>query len=157
MRLQQAVQAEQVARLTWRQLSTSFRAKHQASQIIEAEAAIGKAQALVAQTIRMLMQETEAALAEYDSALLEWRSLRETIVPQRREQLRLVEQQFAAAAIGGSLPELLSARQSVSEAELQLAQAKVQLWQAVAGVEALLQIEIPPPHEEILTVPAASP
>jgi outer membrane protein TolC len=154
VRLQQAIQAEAVARLTWRQLSRSPLRKLQTAKLIEAEAAVGKAGALIAQTVRMLMQETEAALAKYESARRDWFTLRDVIVPQRREQLRLVERQYEIGAIGGTLPELLAARQALSEAELQLAQARIQLWQAAAEVEALLQIEISDSPEELAPAPA---
>jgi outer membrane protein TolC len=151
--LQQAIQAERVARLTWLQLGRSRWRRRQQSQLIEAEAAVGKAQAAIEQAARTLLQQADAAMAKYDGLLGQWRSLRDVILPQRREQLRLVERQYEIGAMGGTLPELLAARQGLSEAELQLAQVRIQLWQAAAEVEALLQVEIPPPPEEIAPTP----
>jgi outer membrane protein TolC len=153
LRLQQAIQAERVARLSIQRLNRTAWRKRQQTQVIEAEANVGKAQALIEQTARTLMQESDAALSRYEATKAEWHTLRDVILPQRREQLRLVERQYEIGAIGGTLPELLAARQALNDVELQIAQSWVQLWQAVAEVEALLQVEIAGPPEEIAPAP----
>jgi outer membrane protein, heavy metal efflux system len=111
-------------------------------RIHEARAAWARAQAARRATATRLARQTAEALGRYESARQEADRLTAEVLPRLGEALRLVREGYRVGAAGVSFADVVQAVGALNEARLRLAGARRQLWEAVADLEGLMQLDV---------------
>jgi cobalt-zinc-cadmium efflux system outer membrane protein len=126
-------------------------------RIHEARAQWAEAQAAERSTSTRLSHDTAEAFARYAGARLQADRLARVVLPQLAETLRLVRQGYEAGAKDISFADTLLAQQALNEAQLRLAEARRELWRAVADLEGLMQLDLGQDLEDALPPPCPAP
>jgi cobalt-zinc-cadmium efflux system outer membrane protein len=109
--------------------------------IHEAEAKSSKAQAAVRTQEATLSASTAEAFARYQGAARQVEKLQGEVLPRLQESLDLLLKGYEAGAGGVTFTDMLTTEQSLLTTRLTLAEARQNLWQAVADLEGLMQVE----------------
>jgi cobalt-zinc-cadmium efflux system outer membrane protein len=89
-----------------------------------------------------LTKETTAALARYEGARQQVLRYEEGVLPPLVEALRLVREGYQAGVAGISFADVQLAQEALNDARLKLAGAQRELWQAVADLQGLMQLDV---------------
>src|SRR5262249_657999 len=107
-----------------------------------AQAAWARAQAAVRTTETRLSRATAAAFAAYQAARQQVERVTTQLVPRLQESLQLLRQGYQGGAAQVSFLDVLSAEQALFSARVTLADARRSLWQAVADLQGLMQLDL---------------
>jgi cobalt-zinc-cadmium efflux system outer membrane protein len=121
-------------------------------QIREAEARWARAQAAQQSTANRLLQDTAEAFARYEGARQQVQRLTTQVLPRLAESLEDSLQRYQGGAAQVFL-DVLVAEQSLNETRIRLAEARRELWRAVADLQGLMQLDLD--EEMNLTGPPA--
>jgi cobalt-zinc-cadmium efflux system outer membrane protein len=110
--------------------------------IHEAQARWVKAQAAVNTLETSLFASTADAFARYRGARLQVEKLRAEVLPRLEQSLELLQKSYEAGGGGVTFTDVLTTEQSLIATRLTLAEARQNLWQAVADLEGLMQLDI---------------
>jgi cobalt-zinc-cadmium efflux system outer membrane protein len=120
--------------------------------IREAQARWAKAQAVVAMLETSLSATTAEAFARYQGARRQVEHLTKEVEPRLAQSLDLLLKGYEAGG-GVAFGDVLMTEQSLIATRLTLAEARQNLWQAVADLEGLMQLDI---GEEGTAAPSCS-
>ncbi len=73
---------------------------------------------------------------------MEAERLSREVLPRLRRSLELVQRGYQAGAAQISFADVLLAQQALNETQLKLAQARRDLWRAVADLQGLMQLDL---------------
>jgi cobalt-zinc-cadmium efflux system outer membrane protein len=110
--------------------------------IHETQAHWSRALAAERSTATRLNRETAAAFARYQSARLEVERLSAEVLPRLRKNLELLRQGYQAAANQVTFSDVFLAEESLNTARLRLAEARRNLWLAIADLQGLMQLDL---------------
>jgi cobalt-zinc-cadmium efflux system outer membrane protein len=111
-------------------------------RIHEARANWARAEAARHSAATRLSRETAAAFARYQGARRQAERYTATVLPQLVEALQLVREGYRAGAAGVSFADVQLAQEALNDARLRLAGARRELWQAVADLQGLMQLDL---------------
>jgi cobalt-zinc-cadmium efflux system outer membrane protein len=111
-------------------------------QIHEARARWAQALAAERATATRLSAETSAAFTRYRAAGLQAERLIVEVIPRLRKNRELLEKGYQAGANLVTFSDVLLAEESLNSARLTLAEARRNLWLAVAELEGLMQLDV---------------
>jgi cobalt-zinc-cadmium efflux system outer membrane protein len=107
-----------------------------------AQANLVRARAAVESTAQRLGRETAAALAGYDTGRQQVERLAGQVLPRLEQSLGMVRKGYQAGAADFTFADVLSAEQAFFTARLTLAEARRNLWLAVADLQGLMQLDL---------------
>jgi cobalt-zinc-cadmium efflux system outer membrane protein len=107
-----------------------------------AEANLVRAQAALSSTTLRLRRETAAAFADYEAGRQQLERLAAQVLPRLEQSLEAVRKGYQAGAAEFSFLDVLSAEQALFTARLTLAEARRNLWLAVAELQGLMQLDL---------------
>jgi cobalt-zinc-cadmium efflux system outer membrane protein len=110
--------------------------------IHEKRARWAQAQAAERTTATRLYRDTAEAFARYEGARLQAELLATKVLPKVQESLRLVRAGYDAGAKDVTFLEVQVAVEALNDARQRLAEARRELWRAVADLEGLMQLEL---------------
>jgi cobalt-zinc-cadmium efflux system outer membrane protein len=110
--------------------------------IHETQARWALAQAAQRSTATRLTRDTAEAVGRYEGGRQEVERLTQEVLPRLRRGFELVRQGYQAGAAQVSFADVLLAQQALNEAQLRLAQARRELWRAVADLQGLMQLDV---------------
>ncbi len=126
--------------------------------IYEAKARFAQTVAFQQSSVNRLSQETAAAFARYDSLRQQTARLTNEVLPRFRESLDLLLKGYQAGAAQVTFADVFQAQQDLNATRLSLAEARRNLWLALADLEGLMQIDLgEEPANPAVTLPAARP
>jgi cobalt-zinc-cadmium efflux system outer membrane protein len=108
----------------------------------EAEARWTQAVAAQRSASARLSGETAAAYARYRSGLVQVERLSKEVLPRLRKNLELLQKGYQAGANLVTFSDILLAEEAVNRAYLDLAEARRNLWLAVADLQGLMQLDL---------------
>jgi cobalt-zinc-cadmium efflux system outer membrane protein len=111
-------------------------------RIHEAMAHLGRAQAAERSAALRLSSEVEEAFARYQNARQQVEQLQAKVVPELEKSLDLVREAYRVGAKQLTFADVLLAEQSLAETQLRLADARRELWRAIADLQGLMQLEV---------------
>lgn len=122
----------------------------QQGEIHAAEARWARAQAARQTTVNRLRRETAEAFGRYLGARQQVRRVAGEVLPGLEESLRQVRQVYEAGKNPEGFVDIQTAVETLNEARLTLAEARRSLWEAVADLQGLMEIDVgeeqcPPP------------
>jgi cobalt-zinc-cadmium efflux system outer membrane protein len=121
-------------------------------RLYEAQAHLAGAQAAQQATAVRLRRQTAEAFGRYQAARRQVEQLAAEVLPPLLESLDLLQKGYQAGAAQFSFADVLSAEQAVLSTRLTLAEARRNLWLAIADLEGLMQLDLgeglhePEPH-----------
>lgn len=118
----------------------------QQGAIREAEARLAGARAAVRGAELRLTRDTAEAEARYRAARVQVERLESEVLPRLRQSLELLLKAYQAGSAQVSFSDVLMTEQSLNSSRLMLGEARRSLWQAVADLEGLMQLEIGEEH-----------
>jgi cobalt-zinc-cadmium efflux system outer membrane protein len=110
--------------------------------IHEAQARLARAQAAEHSLALRLQRDTADALARYQGAREQVERLTREVLPRLEESLKLVRQAYQAGARQLSFADVQLAIEAVNDARLRQATIRRDLWQALADLQGLMQLDI---------------
>lgn len=110
--------------------------------IYEAQANFARTVAFQQTTVNRLTQETAAAYARYDSLRQQVERLEKEVLPRLRESRDLLLKGYQAGSAQVTFADVIQAEQDLNSARLTLADARRNLWLAIADLEGLMQIDM---------------
>ncbi len=111
--------------------------------IHEKRARWAQAQAAERSTSDRLHRDTAEAFARYEGARLQEKMLTAKVLPKLEESLKLVrEGYYEVGAKDVTFLEVQAAVEALNDARLRLAEARRELWRAVADLQGLMQLEL---------------
>jgi cobalt-zinc-cadmium efflux system outer membrane protein len=111
-------------------------------KIFEAQARLTRAQATVATVTGRLHRETAEAFARYESARQRVERMTTQILPQLVQTQELVRKGYEAGAADITFADVLLAQQTLDDARLKFAEARRDLWRAIADLQGLMQLDV---------------
>jgi cobalt-zinc-cadmium efflux system outer membrane protein len=120
--------------------------------IQEAQARVASSLAALRGAETRLTRDTAEALARYKAARRQVQRLARDVLPRLQEGLDLTLKAYQAGSTQVTFSDVLTAEQGLNGARLTLAEARRSLWQAVADLEGLMQLDLP---EGWVCLPAA--
>jgi cobalt-zinc-cadmium efflux system outer membrane protein len=114
----------------------------QQGEVHAAEARWARAQAAQQTTANRLRRETADAFGRYLGARQQVRRLADEVLPGLRESLRQVRQVYEAGKNPEGFVDIQTAAETLNEARLTLAEGRRSLWEAVADLEGLMEIDV---------------
>jgi cobalt-zinc-cadmium efflux system outer membrane protein len=111
-------------------------------RIREAQARWVKAQAAAAKLETNLSAVTAETFARYQGALRQVDKLNKEVLPRLQESVNLLLKGYEAGGAGVTFTDVLSTEQTLLDTRLKLSEARQALWQAVADLEGLMQVDI---------------
>jgi cobalt-zinc-cadmium efflux system outer membrane protein len=121
-------------------------------RIHEAQARLAKAQASARTAATRLSRETAEAFGRYETARRQVEKLSTEVLPLHLESLDLIRKGYQGGSAQITFLDVLSAEQAVLTTRLTLAEARRNLWLAIADLEGLMQLDVdeklpePPPY-----------
>jgi cobalt-zinc-cadmium efflux system outer membrane protein len=121
--------------------------------VYEARARLASAHAAVRTTENRLTRETADALARFKAARRQVERLDDEVLPRLQKSLTLLRKAYQAGSAQVAFSDVLLTQQNLNTTRLTLAEARRSLWQAVADLEGLMQLEVgegwdcPPAHD----------
>ena len=113
--------------------------------IQQAQARYTKAVAAARSVEVRLQREVAEVWARYQSALYNVERLRQEVLPRQQKRRELLHQAYQAGAAQTSFSDVLMAEQAFQTTRLNLAEARRELWRAVADLQGWMQLET---HED---------
>jgi cobalt-zinc-cadmium efflux system outer membrane protein len=110
--------------------------------IHEAQARFARAQAAVQSTAHRLSRETAEAFGRYLSARQQVERLTTEVFPGLEESLRLIAQVYEEGKNPEGFVDLQTATESINESRLTWADARQTLWEAIADLQGLMQLDV---------------
>jgi cobalt-zinc-cadmium efflux system outer membrane protein len=110
-------------------------------QIHETEARWARAQAAQRSTANRLLQDIAEAFARYEGTRQQVQRLTTQVLPRLAESLEDLLQRYQGGAAQVFL-DVLVAEQSLNETRIRLADARRELWRAVADLQGLMQLDL---------------
>jgi outer membrane protein TolC len=110
--------------------------------IMEAQARWDRARAAQQSAVLRLGRDTADALARYQGARQQAERLAGDVVPRLREALRLVRQGYQAGDPSQTFADVQLAVEALNDARLRLVEARRELWEAVADLQGLMQLDL---------------
>jgi cobalt-zinc-cadmium efflux system outer membrane protein len=110
--------------------------------IREAQARWAKAQAAEATLETTLSASTADAFARFQSARHQVEKLTREVLPRLLESLELLRKGYEVGGRDVAFSDVLLTAQSVIEARLKIVEARQSMWQAVADLQGLMQLDI---------------
>jgi cobalt-zinc-cadmium efflux system outer membrane protein len=107
-----------------------------------ARARLAKAEAAVRTLETTLSASTADAFARYQGAQRQVEKLSQEVLPRLQESLDLLLKTYELGGAGVTFNDVLLTEQSLIATRLTLAEARQALWQAVADLEGLMQLDI---------------
>jgi cobalt-zinc-cadmium efflux system outer membrane protein len=107
-----------------------------------AEAQFIRAQAAVNTTANRLSKEIASAYTSYEAARQQVERLTTGVLPRLDESLKQLRKGYQAGAPQVTFADVLQAEQSLLTARLTLAEARRELWLAVADLQGLMQVDV---------------
>jgi cobalt-zinc-cadmium efflux system outer membrane protein len=114
----------------------------QQGEIHAAEARWARAQAAQQTTANRLRRETAEAFGRYVGARQQVRRLADEVLPGLRESLRQVRPVYEAGKNPEGFVDVQTAVETLNEARVTLAEARRSLWEAVADLQGLMEIDV---------------
>jgi cobalt-zinc-cadmium efflux system outer membrane protein len=108
----------------------------------EARAQWARAQAALVGTEHRLSREAAAAFASYEARREQVERLSTEVLPRLEKSDALLRKGYGAGSAEVSFADVLQAEQSLASTRLALAEARRALWQAVAELQALMQLDV---------------
>jgi cobalt-zinc-cadmium efflux system outer membrane protein len=121
--------------------------------IRDAQARYAKAQAAVGTYESTLSSSTADAFARYEGARHQVEKLTKEVLPRTQDSVNLLRDRYSAGATDTTFSDVLMTEQSLIETRLKLTEARQAMWQALADLQGLMQLDI----DEDLTIPFDSP
>jgi cobalt-zinc-cadmium efflux system outer membrane protein len=118
-------------------------------KIYEAQARLTRSQATVATVTDRLHRETAEAFGRYESARHRLERMTAQVLPQLSQTLDLVRKGYEAGAADITFADVLLAQQTLDDARLRFAEARRDLWRAIADLQGLMQLDV---GEELCTL-----
>lgn len=110
--------------------------------IHEAEARWARAQAAQRTAATHLSRDTAEAFGRYVSARQQLEQLSKEVLPTWRESLESLRKQYQAGSTEITFADVLQAQVSTNETQLKIADARRALWQAIADLQGLMQLDL---------------
>jgi cobalt-zinc-cadmium efflux system outer membrane protein len=110
--------------------------------IREAQAHLASARAAVRSTENRLAHDTAEAFARYQAGRRQVERLTTEVVPRLREGLDLTLRAYQAGSAQVTFSDVLTAEQNLNSTRLTLAEARRSLWQAIADLQGLMQLDV---------------
>jgi len=110
--------------------------------IHEARARWAEAQAAERSTANRLRRDTAEAFARYEGAREQVERLTRVVLPRLEESLDLVRKGYQAGAKDLTFADVQLAVETLNDARLKLADARRELWRAVADLQGLMQLDL---------------
>jgi cobalt-zinc-cadmium efflux system outer membrane protein len=110
--------------------------------IQEAKARHARTVAFQQSTAHRLIQETATAFAHYNALQQQVQRLTNRVLPQQRESLALLLKAYQAGAAQVTFADVFQAQQDLNASRLTLADARRNLWLAIANLQGLMQIDL---------------
>jgi cobalt-zinc-cadmium efflux system outer membrane protein len=110
--------------------------------IHEAQARYAKAQAAQHTVELRLNRDLAGAYARYDTARQQVQRLSSEVIPRLTESQELVRKGYQAGAAQLSFADVQLAVETLNDARLRLAEARRDLWQAIADLQGFMQLEL---------------
>jgi hypothetical protein len=110
--------------------------------IHEARARWAKAQAAQKTTANRLRRESAEALARHEASRVQVQALTTKVLPRLEESEARVRAAYKAGAKDITLADLQLAIESINDGRIRLAEARRELWRAVADLEGLMQLDL---------------
>jgi cobalt-zinc-cadmium efflux system outer membrane protein len=114
----------------------------QQGAIREAEARLAGALAAVRGVESRLAREVADALARYKAARRQVEQLAGAVLPRLQRSLELLLKAYEAGSAQVSFADVLTTEQNINATRLTLAEARRSLWQALADLQGLLQVDV---------------
>jgi cobalt-zinc-cadmium efflux system outer membrane protein len=125
--------------------------------IHEARANWARAQAALRTLSTRLSRDTAEAFARYEGARQQVERLTVRVLPQLVESLQQVREGYQAGTAGITFADVQLAIEALNDVRLRLAQAKRELWQAVADLQGLMQLDLGEEALPLLPAPEGCP
>ncbi len=133
----------------------------QQGKIGQAQAKFAAAQAAVRAAETKLTRDVAEAFARYSAARRQVERIDSDVLPRLRESLTLLRKAFEAGGAQVSFTDVLTTEQSLLATQVALAEARRTLWQAVADLQGLMQLDVsealPTPESNTPPGPASNP
>ena len=110
--------------------------------IHEARARWAEALAAERSTANRLRRDTAEAFARYEGAREQVERLTRVVLPRLEESLDLVRKGYQAGAKDLTFADVQLAVETLNDARLKLADARRELWRAVADLQGLMQLDL---------------
>jgi outer membrane protein, heavy metal efflux system len=110
--------------------------------IRDAQAKWVKAQAAVRTLEATLSSTTADAFARYLGARQQVQKLSQEVLPRVQESVTLLRDRYTAGGMDVTFSDVLMTEQNLIETRLKLAEARQAMWQAVADLQGLMQLDI---------------
>jgi cobalt-zinc-cadmium efflux system outer membrane protein len=114
----------------------------QQGAIREAQARLAFAQAAVRNTENRLTRETADAIARYKASRRQVEQLNDEVLPRLQQSLALLLKAYQAGSAQVTFSDVLLTEQSLNTTRLTLAEARRSLWQAIADLQGLMQLDV---------------
>jgi cobalt-zinc-cadmium efflux system outer membrane protein len=114
----------------------------QQGTIHEAEARLASAQAAIRTVETRLARDTAEAFARYQAASSQVERLATEVLPRLQQSLELLRKAYQAGSAQTTFSDLLLTEQNLNTTRLTLAEARRSLWQAIADLEGLMQLDV---------------
>jgi cobalt-zinc-cadmium efflux system outer membrane protein len=111
-------------------------------RIYEAQAHHARAQAAQRNTATRLSRDAAQAFARYQSARRQVDDLKTKVLPQLERSRNLLRDGYQAGSKQLTFADVLLAEEALSEAQVRLTEARRELWQAIAELQGLMQIDL---------------
>ena len=114
----------------------------QQGKVREAEAKFAAAQAAARGAETKLTRDVAEAFARYSAARRQVERTEADVLPRLRESVTLLRKAFEAGGAQVTFADVLTTEQSLLSARITLAEARRALWQAVADLQGLMQLDV---------------
>jgi cobalt-zinc-cadmium efflux system outer membrane protein len=114
----------------------------QQGKIREAEAKLAAAQAAVRGAETRITRDVAEAFARYSAARRQVERAEVEVLPRLRESLVLLRKAFDAGGGQVTFADVLTTEQNLLAARITVAQARRALWQAIADLQGLMQLDV---------------
>jgi cobalt-zinc-cadmium efflux system outer membrane protein len=111
-------------------------------QIREARARWERARAAAGTVSTRLSRETAEAFGRYEGTRIQIERLVGAVLPRLEESLKLVQDGYQKGVPGVTFADVQLALEALNDARLRLAEARRELWRAVADLEGLMQLDL---------------
>jgi cobalt-zinc-cadmium efflux system outer membrane protein len=114
----------------------------QQGKIREAEAKLATAQAAMRGAETKLARDVADAFARYSAAKRQVERTESEVLPRLQESLTLLRKAFEAGSAQVTFADVLTTEQNLLATQVTLAEARRSLWQAIADLQGLMQLDV---------------
>jgi cobalt-zinc-cadmium efflux system outer membrane protein len=125
----------------------------QRGEIRAAQARWARAQAAQQTTADRLRRETAEAFGRYEGARQQVQRLTDEVLPGLKESLRQIRQTYEAGKNPEGFVDIQTAVETLNETRVTLAEARRTLWEAVADLQGLMEIDVGDERREFPQAP----